>query len=391
MKVAFFSSRIYESGGGLEKYFIDTAAALTGQQYGQVDIICPSDTLARNLGWPQALLGLSLPKKAKHAESTESINNRLDKSNYFKPDTIKQLSKKLREYDVIYSRNEITEAIVLKFMIGYKNLPPVIFGIHTAHRYPHTNGYMAKLHNILYGSSAYNFLLSGVAGFHVSNKESYELISKQFPTKNIRLIYHPFNIDEFVKQSETWTYAKNWDHEKFNIVWIGRFTEQKGIDDLCRIIQTLNLDSHTHRPLHWTIIGAGGPEENKIINLQKKNSNVELFGYVENIYIPNILANQDLYICTSKWEVGPFTLIEALAMKIPAVAYRIPGPQDFVDDGKTGLLVENVEEFITEVKKLIRSEYKFKDGYESMSKKLNPSRHYDLLAEFLQDMKRTEL
>jgi glycosyltransferase involved in cell wall biosynthesis len=57
--------------------------------------------------------------------------------------------------------------------------------------------------------------------------------------------------------------------------------------------------------------------------------------------VDRALAAFDLYALTSRSEGFPLSLLEAMAAGLPIVATRCGGPEQIIDDGITGLLVEN--------------------------------------------------
>lgn len=57
--------------------------------------------------------------------------------------------------------------------------------------------------------------------------------------------------------------------------------------------------------------------------------------------VPRALAAFDVYAMTSRSEGFPLSLLEAMAAGLPIVATRCGGPEQILDDGLTGLLVEN--------------------------------------------------
>lgn len=57
--------------------------------------------------------------------------------------------------------------------------------------------------------------------------------------------------------------------------------------------------------------------------------------------VPRALAAFDVYALTSRTEGFPLSLLEAMAAGLPVVATRCGGPEQIMDDGVTGILVEN--------------------------------------------------
>ena len=65
---------------------------------------------------------------------------------------------------------------------------------------------------------------------------------------------------------------------------------------------------------------------------------VKFVGYVDNPF--PLLAQSDIYICSSRFEGLPLSVIEAMALGIPSVATKVGGIPSIIQDGYTGLLVE---------------------------------------------------
>ncbi len=49
-------------------------------------------------------------------------------------------------------------------------------------------------------------------------------------------------------------------------------------------------------------------------------------------------AAMDIFCAPSRWEGGPYAILEAMACGLPVVASAIPGHEDYLEDGVTGLL-----------------------------------------------------
>ena len=55
--------------------------------------------------------------------------------------------------------------------------------------------------------------------------------------------------------------------------------------------------------------------------------------------IPDLLAGFDILAHPSQWEGLPRTVVQALLMRVPAVAFDIDGTPEVVLDGQTGRLI----------------------------------------------------
>ena len=388
MKIAFFTFAILEHGGGLEKYFIDTSIGLK-KNFPELDIsiITLDEKMSERLLGCLSLFYLKkIDRNIIYKEKTSTIIKKLENIKYIKCDSFKSLKNELKKYDVIYSKNEILESFILKLLLKYNNLPPVIFSVSTAHFYPVTNDLFSKLHNFLYSSKFYNFLTSGVCCFHTINEESLNMLKRQFPQKKVVKIYYPFESEEFIFKSKKNKYDFDFDNSKFNVVFSGRLEAQKGIKDLIYIIDSINKTRYGNKII-WNICG-DGIYRNKVLELEKRWNNVNYHGHVENNLIGNILSQNNLFIFTSKWETLGFSVVEALCLDLPVIAFNIAGPNDLIEHNKNGLLVESVEEFIKGIKDFVDGKYHFENISKSIKEKLEPIKIYNELYELFKVCKK---
>jgi len=355
MKIAFFVSTVLEYGGGLEKYYIETASKLAEDPLNQVDIISLDDNFSIRLTTGlSAFYFKKIDPKLYFKESSQNIKDKLKDAHYHKV-SLGKLRPTLQEYDVIYSKNELLEATILKLYVGYKHLPPVVFGGHTALQYPNATSLHAKLHNYLYGGGLYKFLASGVSRFHVLNGAEEAAYRRLFPSKPVYKIYNPFDSKAFRQQAHEYPYTlKNLDHHNINILWLGRLTEQKGVKDLSQIIEYINKYSSSFvRPVSWTIVGDG--ELRYVVDdLATKYTNVATIGHIDQKYTASIYSAHDIFISTSKWEGYPYTLLEAISCKLDIVSYAIPGPLDILSVYKKGHIAKNRQDIEKELLKVVK-------------------------------------
>lgn len=377
MRIAFYTTTILEHGGGLEKYLTEAAKNLSDLSDFQVDVITMDNEFTEKIA---KILGFyyfkKIDKSLLYKESLQLIMKRLGKAGYHKCKNFKELKKKLNEYDIVYSKNELLEAFILKFLVGYRNLPPIVFGCHTPVYYPVADSFHSKLHNFLYNGFVYKWLANGVKAFHVANDFDKKLLADIFPKRNIFMIHNPFNFLQFDKNLKEHLYDFKFDKTKCNILWIARLTEQKGVLSLVNIVNKINKTS-VKEGIVFNIIGSG-QLENEIVKLKEKWDNVNWFGYVEYRYLPSIYTNNNIFISTSKWESLPFNILEAQAVGLPVVAFDIPGPQDIITDTETGFLVGDEQEFCSAIEKIVNGEKEFnaENIEDSVKRVFNPKDIY---------------
>lgn len=377
MKIVFYMATILEHGGGLEKYFIETVKKLSEFPNIGVDVVTMDDNFSYKV---VNLLSFyyfkKINRKSLYKESIDTIKQKLGEATYHKCKSLKELKEKLNEYDIIYSKNELLEALIFKFIIKYKNVPPIIFGCHTPVYYPVADSIQSKLHNFLYNGFVYKYLAKGVRKFHVLNSEDASCLGKLFPKRSIIKIYNPFDYNEFIQKAEKYKYNFSLDKSKLNIIWAGKLIEQKGIDDLIKIINMINKSEYKNKII-WNICG-DGTEKEKILNL-KKWQNVNYFGHVENNYMASIYKENDLFISTSHWEGFPYNLLEAQSAGLPVLAYNISGCNDIIDNKVNGILVEDINQFKNEIINIIEGKYKFCDINKYIVKKFDQNLIYKQL------------
>jgi glycosyltransferase involved in cell wall biosynthesis len=111
------------------------------------------------------------------------------------------------------------------------------------------------------------------------------------------------------------------------VVFIGRVSLEKGVDTLIKSLEYLGRD------VHVLIIGSGTRDMESLINSHvNRHPNLHFLGYKPRSECLKILAGSDALVLPSRFEGMPTVLLEAMALKIPIIATRIPGVLDVVDD-----------------------------------------------------------
>lgn len=382
MKIAFYTFTVLEHGGGLEKYYIETAAGLMQSVPNDlsISIVTLDEKILKHTHRLLSVYYLKkFDKQIRLREDTINIQKKLGKVRYVKCRSFRELKQELANYDIIYAKNEILDLSVLKFL-RYKKLPPIIVGVHTPIHYPYAPSFHAKLHNLLYLGLPYKYLLKGVSRIHVPNSNDYELTKDRLRCKRVNKILYPF-------QSHKKRIRTN-ESTKFRIIFVGRITEQKGVDVLIDCVSRLSRES-LFQYLEFKVAGTGDralTENIKQLSLQ--HNNVSYLGHVENERINSLYDWADAVVIPSRYETVSYVALEAGANGKIAIASDIPGPREVIKNAKTGFLIDlDSDQFAQKIKELYEMKKRDKKNFNQIgqtaqahiAKKFDPQSIYKQL------------
>jgi glycosyltransferase involved in cell wall biosynthesis len=126
--------------------------------------------------------------------------------------------------------------------------------------------------------------------------------------------------------------------DEFVVGFVGRLVWYKGFRELMNAAKELERQGNG-KTLVFLVLGEG-PEYEEIVQYSKSLGISSLFrflGYKEKIDF--YMSSFDLFVLPSYWEGLPVSLLEALAMGIPAIATDVRGSRELIKNGKTGILV----------------------------------------------------
>ncbi len=170
---------------------------------------------------------------------------------------------------------------------------------------------------------------------------------KLFDASNIEVIYNGVEISPFSDFKK--------DKNEIIIGNLGRLAKQKAQHLLVELGKRLR-----HKNINFKILIAGeGKLRNELvqqIKREKLEEYVFLVGFQENTTL--FLGRLDIFVLTSKWEGFGYVLAEAMAAKLPIVAFDISSNPEIVRDSETGFLVDypNMDKLESKVLELIRDE-----------------------------------
>lgn len=189
-----------------------------------------------------------------------------------------------------------------------------------------------------------------------SAKEGFKnLFGDEFD--NLQVKYNPIIAEEVVKKAEEEVNDIEKPKDKMLLVTSGRLVSQKGYEGLLEACNKLNKDNIKYEL--W-ILGDGWdrPKLEELIN--KYNlSNVKLLGFKENPY--KYISKGDLFVCSSKNEGFSLVIAEAMILGLPVISTNCSGPNELLNFGQFGYMVENNDEALYKgLKEIINDDKKLK-------------------------------
>lgn len=171
----------------------------------------------------------------------------------------------------------------------------------------------------------------------VSSGVRYGLVSLGLPDEKVVFCPNPINL-EFIDKAMMQSPAFLLDSTCLNVVAMGRLHHHKGFDLL---IEAFASVEHSFPNARLHILGDGPDKDSlqKIIDSHNLGQLIKLHGALENPFA--ILAQADLFVLSSRLEGWPLALMEAMATRLPVIAFECPnGPDEIIEDGLSGLLVK---------------------------------------------------
>lgn len=137
---------------------------------------------------------------------------------------------------------------------------------------------------------------------------------------------------------------KSEENRLFTIISVGRLEHIKGFDRLIHVAHKLVKNGYN---INLEIVGDGSQREalEKLIYGLDMNERVKLVGFTENPY--SLMADADLFVCSSLKEGLSTVITESLICGTPVVSTDVSGAKEVLGyNNEYGMVVENSEEGI---------------------------------------------
>ena len=135
---------------------------------------------------------------------------------------------------------------------------------------------------------------------------------------------------------------------RVELLTVARMVERKGVQ---RVLSVLASDRDLSDRVHYTIVGDGAyaPTIKKLIESHHLEGVVSFHNVPDEFVIRKAYEDADLFLMPTITAPGDregfgIVYLEAATFGLPSIASRIPGVDEAVLDGQTGVLVENDEE-----------------------------------------------
>jgi glycosyltransferase involved in cell wall biosynthesis len=122
------------------------------------------------------------------------------------------------------------------------------------------------------------------------------------------------------------------------VLFIGRFSKEKGLDMLLEVYNRLNINQ---KKIKLVLVGEG-PDKEKLENTIRTQK-IEGVTFIEPLphdKIPEIINCADVLALSSSYEGMPTVVLEALACGVPVVSTDVGDVKNVVVNGKTGFVIK---------------------------------------------------
>lgn len=141
------------------------------------------------------------------------------------------------------------------------------------------------------------------------------------------------------------------DYTSKRVIYVGRYTEQKGVGDLLKIWKMV---CQKHPDWRLDLYGKGI----FFSQLQQESLSLNIEVHKPCSYIFDKYVESSIFVLCSRFESFGLVMAEAMSCGLPIVAFDCPdGPKRIIEDGKTGFLIPNrdISLFADKVCELIES------------------------------------
>lgn len=250
-------------------------------------------------------------------------------------------AKQLYDYYIIEEKYDVEIAFFrgmpVKIISGSTNAKAVkLAWVHSD--FSKADGFSNNFRSVFEAKKAY---LSFDKVICVSKQAAKGFIQTLGDTGNVMTIYNILPVSEILQKAKE--HPEFEIHKSsFHVVLVGHLIDStKGQTRLISSVSRLRTEGYD---ISLALIGRGPDEEVLLNEIKEKNAEryISVIDGKKNPYL--YIKEADLLVCASYFEGYNLTVSEALILGVPVLSTDCTGPNEILDYGKYGMIVENSEE-----------------------------------------------
>jgi len=169
----------------------------------------------------------------------------------------------------------------------------------------------------------------------VVSEKLKRVAEEQFDMDKAIVVHNGVSLEKILRDDQVFIYKQG----KRVLLSVSNLIQTKGIDLNIRAVSRL---INKYPNLHYIVVGSG-PLKTALLQLSYKlglANKVKFIGRVSHQDVMKYMAGCEVFVLPSWQEGFGVVYIEAMAHGKPVIACRGEGPEDFIEHGRTGLLVE---------------------------------------------------
>ena len=182
----------------------------------------------------------------------------------------------------------------------------------------------------------------------ISNAVKQVMVKAGVPSDKIEVVYSGLPAPQ-VKQARNWRRERGWPATTVVCGIVGAMTQEKGLDQIGGVAR--RLPGEVFRRTRLVMLGGKGKGGTSVAGVEGFDA-----GFVEEIH--DAVAGLDVLWHPAKSEGLGTSVIDAMALGIPPIAFAVGGLPEVIEDRKSGLLVPagDVQAFARAAAELITNE-----------------------------------
>ena len=237
----------------------------------------------------------------------------------------------------------------------------------------HTD-YTAELEDLMDDNSVSDIIDAFIKGFYnlndeiliTTNQYMKILSEKGFDKSKMKFFKRGLDLGQFYCRES----GRELINSKFNVgegtvlLYTGRISKDKNLELLIEVFRKLRK---RHPSLKLLMIG-NGPD---LKRMQQKNKNVKglIFGgYQSQEILPEIYSGCDIFVFPSLTDTFGMSVLEAQACGLPAIVSDKGGPQEIIEENKTGLIASgsSADDWFNKISDMIKLKDEGPDKFREM-------------------------